>query len=146
MLKETAYGVSATSFSRPVSLAESSALFATSSLFPTGTIFEDQRRLAQREQRPNTVAASVAYASTPPEDVRKPGGPAQSSEGTGATGKNVESMAALDFSSASATGAISAPRDGAALRADGGGTAIPALGSLSLSARVYLRLCLGVSK
>jgi hypothetical protein len=144
MLKETAYGVSASSYSRPVTLAESSAIFATSSLFPTGTVFEDQRRLAQRGQRPNTVAASVAYASSPPENVRMPLGHAQSHEGTEATGTNVQSMAILDFSSACATGAISGTRAAAASRADGG-EPIPALGTLSLSARVYLRLCLGLS-
>lgn len=144
MLKGTAYGTSSSSYSRPVSLAESSTQWATSSLFPAGTIFEGQRKHAEHERRSNVLAASVPYASSPLEAPRERKSQALESNQDGTDGhvKGARSAAALDFTLSNSTHVASAVRKGATSQMKGG-KAVPALSTLSLSARVYLRLCLG---
>lgn len=142
MLKETAYGVSSSSSSRPGSLTESSTTFATSSLFPAGTVFEGHRKLTEPERRSKALPTSVPYASSPPEATRMSKALASQHGGADGHAAGSRAAAALDFTLSNSTNAASALVEGA-MSQNIGGKGIPALGTLSLSARVYLRLCLG---
>lgn len=118
LLKETAFYNAASTNTRSAFSTSSGSTFAITSLFPKGTIIAGHAYKA-REEGALKSGAHVPYAFSPvatnkPED-----------------GTSSKAGAALDFDSPTkAKNAARAP--------------IGALGTLSLSARVYLRLCLAL--